>query len=314
MKFASFAACCGGALAIAGAPAARAETDLHQWLIQKVMAWYNQAGASLLHGESPGFQWADQTANSFYVPQSFDWAVSAVSYGQPSGQGPAVPVGLETMMGVNCPGQDQPPSVVKLNFQKSTAKGATFTVTQGVSASVSLTVSAGGPDLGAGVSSTAKFTVSSTTASSQSTQVSYSYGVENDVTVEPGKKVYATLYVTFQDIVVPWAANVQFVGSNLLQTVQSWISPASMERIPTYTVVEEHFSSLPGTIASGVPGATTPVPIQGNFTGVYASVVNVVDGPEEPLTPAEIRQNCNGPPGRPMVRAIEVPLVQTLRR
>ena len=267
---------------------ARAQSvNADQAFIQNVVNWFNATGYAWTHQFGQHGTWVNVSAVA--PPSGFQWSTSEVVYGQPSGLSPVKPEGLETLLAVNCNGPEQGPLVVKMVFSQSVQKTATTTVTQGVTVSEALTFSASVPSWGIGASSTSTVQYSTTTSSSKSVSITYSYSFTNTVTLQPGLKQEATLMVGFQDVVIPWSANVGYVGNDTISSASYWMD---WSREPNPEQYGQHFAQMPGTLASVLPPNHLTFQAQGTFQGAYAANAQAVDGPTQEMSAADKQQYC----------------------
>ena len=70
--------------------------------------------------------------------------------------------------------------------------------------------------------------------------------------------------VTFQDLVVPWSANVGYVGEDTINEGSFWVDRS---REPNPEQYGQHFAQLPGTIASVLSQDQTTFAAEGTFQG-----------------------------------------------
>lgn len=276
------------------ASSARAESvNADQALAQSAIEWINNAGAAWAGGPR---NWADLT---LVTPPAYQWGSSAVVYGPPSQLSPVQPTALESLLGVNCAQPGDPEVTATLSFAAATRRTSTMTVTKGVSISQSLTVSASVPSWGTGVSETTGVTVSLSESSSTGVSVTYTYTFQLALPLEPGTMQYGTLAVNFQEIAVPWAANVQYIGNDSITNVGQTNFPWPKDRNP------EEFASWYNRLQQTIRGTLSPgqqtYQAAGTFTGTYAGTATAVAEPVVQMTAADRAEYC--PPDPSALRA-----------
>lgn len=278
-------------LALPPAMARAAGVDADQALAQAAIGWLNNAGSAWSNG-----RWVDLT---LVAPPAYQWASSAVSYGPPSELSPVQPTGLESLLGVNCAQPGSPEATATLSFAAMTRRTSTMTVTEGVTVSQGLTVSASVPSWGTGVSETTSVSLSLSESNSTSVSVSYTYTFQLALPLEPGTMQYGTLVVDFQQIAIPWAANVQYIGGDQIRDVGQTNFP--WPRDPEPEGYANWYNRQQQPMRSTLAPAQQTYQAAGTFTGSNAGTGTAVAEPVVQMTEADRAEYC--PAGLESLRA-----------
>ncbi len=264
-------------------PAWAADVDGDKALAQNAINWLNRAGRAWAPGK-----WVDVTL-LVEIP-TLAWQASEVVYGPQSALGPPMPTGLESLMGVNCGAPGSEPIMADMNFAKQVTKISSTTVTQGVSVAETIGFMASVPSWGTGVNESTTVTYSTSTASTATDQVAYTYSFTVRIKIDPGLKVTATMVVDFQDAVVPWSASLLYVGKDTAADVADWAGGWFREPNPTQYGL--HWSSDSTPLASLLTDGEKRFAVTGEFKGVAAGSARVVQEPAEMLTPQDRAEYC----------------------